>query len=92
MAFFRCSKCACVEDTTLSRYWTARVQEMPILCSACDPKIARWHGEFPQESSEGWFSDKRGFLWNPRHVEEWLGQPLAAAHLHLGASMNVSRL
>jgi len=65
MAFFQCSKCHCSEDTVLSRYWSARVQQIPILCSACDPKIAKWHGEFPQESAEWWFSDKRGFLWNP---------------------------
>ena len=76
MPFFQCSKCHCVEDTALSRYWSARVQQNQILCSACDPKIGKWHGEFPQESAKGWFSDNRGILWNSRDVEDWLDQPL----------------
>jgi hypothetical protein len=76
MPFFRCDKCFCVEDTALSKYWLARLQESPTLCSACDPKIAKWHGQFPQESADGWRSDKRGFLWHPRHVEDWLRQPI----------------
>jgi hypothetical protein len=49
MAFFRCSNCGCDEDTTLCNYWSARLQELPTLCSACDPKIERWHGEFPRD-------------------------------------------
>lgn len=49
MAFFRCEKCGCAEDTALCNYWSARILETPPLCSACDPKIRRWHGEFPRE-------------------------------------------
>jgi hypothetical protein len=48
MAIFHCSKCGCDEDTALCNYWSARLQEMPGLCSACDPKIGKWHGEFPR--------------------------------------------
>jgi hypothetical protein len=50
MAIFRCSKCSCEDDTALSNYWSARLREMPAICSACDPKIGKWHGEFPQKN------------------------------------------
>ena len=49
MSLFRCAKCACGEDTALCRYWSARVRNTMILCSACDPKIGKWHDEFPRE-------------------------------------------
>jgi hypothetical protein len=49
MALFRCSKCGCNDDTALCHYWSARFREMPPVCSACDPKIAKWHGEFPRK-------------------------------------------
>jgi hypothetical protein len=66
--------CHCVEDTALCHYWAARFREMPPLCSACDPKIAKWHGQFPQESAKGWITDKRGFLYKKGDVEQWVGQ------------------
>jgi hypothetical protein len=50
MAIFHCTKCSCEEDTALSNYWSARLHEMPALCSACDPKIGKWHGEFPRRN------------------------------------------
>ena len=49
MATFRCSKCGCQEDTALCNYWSARIQQTPLLCSACDPKIRKWHGQFLRE-------------------------------------------
>jgi hypothetical protein len=49
VAIFRCSKCGCDEDTALCNYWSSRLQEQPIVCSACDPKIGKWHDEFPQK-------------------------------------------
>jgi hypothetical protein len=49
---------------------------MPALCSACDPKIAEWHGQFPQESAENWIRDKRGLLFRKTEVEHWLGQSM----------------
>jgi hypothetical protein len=77
MSLFKCSRCDCVEDTALCHYWSARLQQAPPLCSACDPKIARWHGEFPRDSAEGWVTDARGFLkWSKSEVERWLGQPI----------------
>ena len=76
MSFFRCSKCGCVENTALCNYWTARIRETVFLCSACDPKIAKWHGQFPQEAAESWKTDNRGLLYRKKDVEEWLGQPI----------------
>ena len=48
MATFRCSSCGCNDDTALCNYWSARVRDMPPLCSACDPKIGKWHRQFPR--------------------------------------------
>ena len=77
MALFPCSKCGCVEDTALCHFWSARLRQMPAVCSACDPMIGKWHGEFPKEPAEGWTNDERGFLiWNRRELEDWLGQPI----------------
>jgi hypothetical protein len=79
MPLFCCSKCGCVEDTALCRYWSARLRRMPPLCSACDPAIARWHGEFPQQSAEAeaWVTDQHGMLlWNRGEVEDWVGTPI----------------
>jgi hypothetical protein len=53
MALFRCSKCGCQEGTALCNYWSARIRDMPPLCSACDPKIDKWHGDFPRDAG-GW--------------------------------------
>ena len=76
MSFFPCSKCGCVEDTALCRYWSARLQQTPTLCSACDRKIAKWHGQFPQESAQDWINDERGLLCSKSDVEHWLGQSI----------------
>jgi hypothetical protein len=54
MPLFKCANCGCMENTALSNYWTRFLQKTaegelpPALCSACDPRIGRWHGEFPQ--------------------------------------------
>ena len=76
MSFFQCEKCGCVEDTALCHYWSARVRQTSTLCSACDPSIAKWHGQFPRESSADWIRDKRGLLCSKREVENWLGQSI----------------
>jgi hypothetical protein len=49
MAFFQCRKCGCAEDTALCHYWSARLWETALICSACDPTVGKWHGEFPRE-------------------------------------------
>jgi hypothetical protein len=78
MSLFQCDECGCVEDTTLCNYWLARLRENPTLCSACDPKIAKWHDQFPREiaSTKGWLKDRRGLLYNKSEVENWLGQSI----------------
>jgi hypothetical protein len=80
MPFFQCSMCGCVEDTALCRYWSARLRKTPTLCSACDPKIAKWHGQFRQESAEDWINDHGVLVCSKNDakndVERWLGQPI----------------
>jgi len=76
MSYFQCSKCGCVEDTALCHYWSAKLREMPVLCSACDPRIAKWHNEFPQESSQNWIKDSNGLVCHRSDVENWLGQSI----------------
>jgi hypothetical protein len=73
---FSCSRCNCVEDTALCHYWSARLRQNSAVCSACDPTIGRWHGEFPRQSDQGWISDRSGFLLDKGSVERWLGQPI----------------
>jgi hypothetical protein len=52
MSLFQCSKCGCCENTACSNYYWNRYQAKkhlkPVedLCSACDPDIGKWHGEF----------------------------------------------
>src|SRR5258708_34039751 len=77
MPLFPCSKCNCVEDTALCHYWSARLRQTSTVCSACDPGIGKWHGEFPKESAQDWISDRNGFLLDKGSVERWLGQPVA---------------
>jgi hypothetical protein len=60
MSLFRCSKCGCEDDTALSNYWSARVKEMPAVCCACDPKIGKWHGEFPRKNETPKAPDRSG--------------------------------
>jgi hypothetical protein len=48
MATFRCGKCGCNDDTALCNYWSARMRDRLPVCSACDPKIGKWHGQFPR--------------------------------------------
>ncbi len=76
MPLFACSKCNCAEDTALSHFWGARVRQQSALCSACDPTIGKWHGEFARESADDFVRDRQGFLLDKRAVERWLGQPI----------------
>ena len=66
MSLFQCSKCGCAEDTALCRFWTARLREARPLCSACDPDIGKWHGEFPREPFA---------LRKNREIDRWLEMP-----------------
>jgi hypothetical protein len=64
MSLFRCCKCGCAEETALCHYWAARLQDIAPMCSACDPKIGRWHGEFARVSFD---------LRHKDEIERWLG-------------------
>jgi len=88
MSMFCCSRCGCVEDKALCRYWSARVRRLPLLCSECDPAIAKWHGEFARQPADaGWARDEHGsLLWNKREIEDWLGTPIEV----IGKSMEPS--
>lgn len=50
MSLFECTKCHCVENTSLSYYWEAALRKAEPLCSECDPDIGEWHGEFPKQN------------------------------------------
>lgn len=98
MPIFQCQKCGCVENTALSGFWLRdmrflrakregrEVEKGPALCSACDPEIGVWHGEFEQlaATSFGYILGEDGFLYSPtdpaRHTR-LLGpvQPLSKA-------------
>src|SRR5260370_32284926 len=75
MPLFPCSKCNCIEDTALSHYWSARLRQKAAVCSACDPTIGKWHGEFPRESAQDWVTDRSGLLLDKGSVQRWPGQP-----------------
>lgn len=53
MSLFQCYECGCRENTATSNFWLRvegvwrGLQSQPwMLCSACDPSIGEWHGEF----------------------------------------------
>lgn len=63
MPLFACRQCLSVENTALANYWWTVSEGKPALCSACDPEIGAWHGEFPRVSAEGFLVDQNGHLW-----------------------------
>lgn len=70
MPLFRCSVCGNAENTALSNYWTRYLEARPgepkpaPLCSACDPAIGRWHGQFQPFTAAGMLEDARGYLYH----------------------------
>lgn len=56
MSLFQCYECGCRENTATCNFWSNMdgqdgrwrgvVSKPWMLCSACDPKIGEWHGEF----------------------------------------------
>jgi len=48
MPLFECEQCHCVDNTALTNFWQAHIEEKPQLCSACDPEIGKWHDKFPR--------------------------------------------
>jgi len=70
MSLFQCDKCGCVENTACCHYWINKyyLKKKEILCSACDPKINKWHDKFPRVflEKDKWKTNKDG---NLEHIE-----------------------
>jgi hypothetical protein len=75
MPIFACRECGCIENTACCNYWWRTQKEnKPALCSACDPEIGKWHGEFTRRSASGMLVDQDGHLWGcdesvPKHYK-----------------------
>ena len=69
MPIFECSKCGCVENTTVSNYWEDRLKGKDPLCSECDPKIGKWHNKFPKESAKGYLLGSDGYLYHEKEAD-----------------------
>lgn len=80
MPLFMCPACRNVENTALSNYWTrfigtgakaerGKLEVPPPLCSACDPEIGAWHGEFERRSAVGLVVGKDGFLYSQQQFD-----------------------
>ena len=50
MPLFECEICRNVDNTALTNFWEAQLENTPKLCSECDPGIGRWHGLFDKVS------------------------------------------
>ena len=63
MPIFKCTQCGCVENTACCNYWMTKDYNH-VLCSACDPKIGKWHDMFPRINADekGYVADSEGFL------------------------------
>lgn len=50
MSLFQCEECGCRENTAVCNYWSRNDADSACkgrkLCSACDPDIGKWHGQF----------------------------------------------
>lgn len=57
-----------MDNTALTNYAVRTLlDKLPALCSACDPKIAQWHGEFPRVP---WDEAQHG----PHNIERMLSR------------------
>src|SRR5579862_5701687 len=77
MSLFQCCKCGCAEDTTLCHYWSARVRDVRPMCSACDPNIGKWHGEFARVSEHIWLASFMDYDLGYFDDETCTARPLA---------------
>lgn len=74
MPLFACSSCNSVENTALSNFWASELdayqQGVPHKpkCSACDPAIGIWHGEFERRPAAGYHLGTHGFLYSAEEV------------------------
>ena len=74
MSLFQCEECGCCENTALSNHAWNRYQALKNnapakdLCSACDPLIGVWHGQFERVFlPKGQF--KTNNVGNLEHIE-----------------------
>lgn len=68
MSLFQCSECGCCENTAVSNWFLCMCEERPPVCSACDPDIGDWHGEFRRVFlPKGMF--KTNSVGNLEHIE-----------------------
>jgi hypothetical protein len=70
MSLFRCTRCDTIDNTALGGYHAqANGAAHAPLCSACDPEIGQWHGEFPRRVvTAEWLTCPRGTLWLPHQA------------------------
>lgn len=52
MSLFQCEQCVCKENTALCNYHLHKRDQQPLVCSACDLQIGKWHGKFDREYLE----------------------------------------
>lgn len=56
MPLFECSEefCRALDNTsgTCTNYWKLMMKSQPPLCSACDPEIGEWHGQFEKRTAK----------------------------------------
>lgn len=54
MATFKCSECGCGESTGASNGQIDQINGVEkLVCSACDPRIGKWHNRFPRKQLAG---------------------------------------
>ena len=61
MSLFQCINCGCVENTATCRYWLNMGKH---ICSECDPKVGKWHGEFCKRDAAGMMIGANGYLYD----------------------------
>ena len=52
MPLYECSICHAAENTALTNFWEDLMHKRPALCSECDPRIGKWHEQFPKITAE----------------------------------------
>lgn len=76
MPLFMCRKCGSVENTALSNYWTTEMEAYRAgkrhepLCSACDPEIGAWHGQFERRLATDYVQNRSKHLYTKAEAED----------------------
>lgn len=64
MPCFICTKCGCMENTAVSKYWKRRSEGRELVCSACDEEIGKWHGRFPKKHWSEYGTKEQLIAWD----------------------------